>query len=268
MIDSPYLVTPGKKLKLSHIAPGDTGHFKHKDDAENSTQKSLDRLAEFQEKLFAESKQSLLVILQAMDCGGKDGTIRKVFTGVNPQGCTVTGFRAPSTLERSHDFLWRHHLACPRKGMIGIHNRSHYESVLVERVHEIVPKKVWEDRFAQINQFEAMLTAEGTTIVKFFLHISKDEQKERLQDRIDHKEKHWKFDINDLAERKRWDEYQRAYDDVLERCSTNYAPWYIVPADHKWFRNHVVADVLARTMEKMNPQVPEEEADFSNMVIE
>jgi PPK2 family polyphosphate:nucleotide phosphotransferase len=268
MIDSPYLARPGKKLKLSDIDPGDKGDFKHKDDAEKSTLKNLVRLTDLQEKLYAESKQSLLIVLQAMDCGGKDGTISKVFTGVNPQGCNVTSFKAPSTLERSHDFLWRHHLACPRRGMIGIHNRSHYESVLVERVHELVPKKVWEQRYEQINHFEAMLAAEGATIVKFFLHISKDEQKQRLQDRLDQKDKHWKFDINDLAERKRWDDYQKAYDDAVEKCSTSWAPWYVVPADHKWFRNHVVAEILAETLKKMNPQVPQETADLSKVVIE
>jgi PPK2 family polyphosphate:nucleotide phosphotransferase len=179
-----------------------------------------------------------------------------VFSSVNPQGCTVTSFKVPTPLEQRHDFLWRIHEACPPKGLIGIFNRSHYESLLVERVHKLVDKDVWSKRFDRINEFEKLLSNEGTTIIKFFLHISKDEQKRRLQARLDDKKRHWKFSLADLAERKYWDQYQEAYEDVLRKCSTKYAPWYIVPADHKWFRNWVISDTIVRTLEKLRMDFP------------
>ena len=256
MIDSPYLVEPGKKLNLSKFDTADTGKFKDKSDAAQSTASNLDRIRKLQGLLYADAKKALLIVIQAMDTGGKDGAIEHVFSGVNPQGCDVTSFKQPTHLEAAHDYLWRTHAAAPRRGMIGIFNRSHYEDVLVVRVHDLVPKAVWSKRYEQINHFEQLLADEGTTIIKFFLHISKDEQKRRLQSRLDDRKKHWKFDANDLRERARWDEYQSAYEDALRKCSTADAPWYIVPSDHKWYRNWVLGDTIARTMKKMDLKYP------------
>jgi PPK2 family polyphosphate:nucleotide phosphotransferase len=256
MIDSPYLVRPGKKFHFDSVAPDDTGRFKHKDDAAESTRKNTEKLGDLQEVLYGEGKRSVLIVLQGMDTSGKDGAIKHVFSSVNPQGCTVTSFKRPSSLELAHDYLWRYHLAVPHKGMIGIFNRSHYESVLVERVHAIVSKGVWSKRYDQINDFERMLVAEGVRVLKFFLHISKEEQKRRLEARLADASKHWKFDPGDLAERKLWDEYANAYEDAVERCSTEDAPWYIVPADHKWFRNWVLSDTIVRAMEEMKLKFP------------
>jgi PPK2 family polyphosphate:nucleotide phosphotransferase len=260
MIDSPYLAEEGKKHNLRKISTTDTGQFKTREEASEETAKNLKRLAKLQDLLYAEQKHAVLIVLQAMDTGGKDGAIAHVFSGVNPQGCNVTSFKQPTPLELRHDFLWRIHDAVPPKGMIGIFNRSHYESVLVERVHSLVPRKVWSKRYDRINEFEKMLADEGTTIIKFFLHISKTEQKERLQARLDDKKRHWKFSKADLAERELWGEYQDAYEDLLRKCSTDDAPWYIVPADHKWFRNWVLSDTIVRTLEKLRmdfPQSPE-----------
>ena len=256
MVDSPYLVRPGGKVRLAKIRTDDTGAFRQKSEAEAETGALLDRLRELQELLYAENRRALLVVFQGMDTSGKDGAIRNVFSGVNPQGCGVASFKKPSTLELSHDFLWRHHVAAPGRGMIVIFNRSHYESVLVERVHSIVPKLVWSARYEHINRFERLLTDEGTRVIKFFLHISKAEQRERLEARLEDPKKNWKFDPNDLAERKHWSAYQRAYEDALEKCSTEHAPWYVVPADRKWFRNWVIADVIVRTLAEMKPKHP------------
>src|SRR5439155_19346638 len=206
MIDSSYLVTPGRKLRLSNFPTDDTGPFKSKEDAAPAIEKNLQRLDQLQELLYAESKHALLVVFQAMDCGGKDGAIDHVFSGVNPQGCSVTSFKVPTPIERAHDFLWRHHGPTPHKGMIGIFNRSHYESVLVERVHELVPKDVWKDRYDRINAFERLLADEGTTILKFFLYISMAEQKRRLEDRLKDPDKNWKFNVGDLKERALWND--------------------------------------------------------------
>jgi len=267
MIDSPYLVEPGKKLKLSKRSTDDTGKFKDKSAAAGPTAKNLEKLDELQEELYAESKRALLVIFQAMDAGGKDGAIEHVFSGVNPQGCSVTSFKIPTHIEAAHDFLWRHHDAAPRRGMIGIHNRSHYEAVLVERVHELVPKSVWQSRYQRINEFERLLADEGTTILKFFLHISKAEQKSRLEKRLKDPHKNWKFNPGDLKERDRWNDYQQAYEDALEKCSTEHAPWFIVPADHKWFRNWVVSDVIVRTLASMKMKYPPPPPGLDKIVI-
>jgi PPK2 family polyphosphate:nucleotide phosphotransferase len=256
LIDSPYLVTPGKKFRIDDYKTDDTGPFKDREEAEGPTQKNLKKLSKLQEVLYAQAKYAVLIVLQSMDAGGKDGTIRHVFSGVNPQGCQVTSFKVPSTLERHHDFLWRHHNAAPPKAMIGIFNRSHYEAVLVERVHKIAPKDVWSKRYDHINAFERLLSDEGTLVLKFFLHISKDEQKERLQDRLDDPAKHWKFDPNDLHEREHWDEYQDAYQDAIGNCSTKWAPWYVVPGDRKWFRNWVISDTISRSMQKLDLEFP------------
>lgn len=267
MIDSPYRVVPGKKLKLADRPTNDTGPFKDKDDAAPAIEKNLEQLDELQEVLYAQAKHAVLVVFQAMDSGGKDGAIEHVFSGLNPQGCHVASFKQPTPLELAHDFLWRIHHHTPPKGMINIFNRSHYESVLVERVHELVPEKVWKKRYDRINEFERLLADEGTTILKFYLHISKDEQKERFEARLADKTKHWKFNTADLKERARWDEYQQAYQDALEKCSTAHAPWYIVPADRKWFRNWVVSDTLVRTLKALDMKYPPAEPGLDKVVV-
>jgi PPK2 family polyphosphate:nucleotide phosphotransferase len=256
MIDSPYLIRPGKKFKLSDYPTDDTGKFKDKHEAKPSTDANLEKLAKLQEVLYAQGKHAVLVVFQAMDGGGKDGAIEHVFSGVNPQGCSVTSFKAPSTQEFSHDYLWRIHQAAPARGMIGIFNRSHYESVLVERVKNLVPEDVWSKRYEHINQFERMLSDEGTVIIKFFLHISWEEQKRRMEKRLEDPTKNWKFSPDDLKERKRWHDYMKAYEDALFECSTKRAPWYAVPADHKWFRNWVVSHTLVKTLEDLDLHFP------------
>jgi PPK2 family polyphosphate:nucleotide phosphotransferase len=211
----------------------------------------------------------VLVVLQGIDSAGKDGTINKVMEAFNPQGCPVTAFKVPSAEELAHDYLWRVHRSVPRKGEIGIFNRSHYEDVLVVRVHDLVPKRVWSKRYDQINAFERHLTETGTTIVKFFLSIDKDEQRKRFQARYDDPTKRWKFAMGDLEERKRWDDYQAAFEDALSRTSTAAAPWYVIPANRKWFRNLAVATILASTIADLKPQYPPVAADVPpNLVIE
>ncbi len=256
MIDSAYWAKPGKRIDLSKFATGDTGPFKHKDNAAPLVEKNLTKLIELQDRLYAAGTHALLIVLQALDAGGKDGAIRHVFSGVNPQGCQVTGFKVPTHEELAHDYLWRYHKACPKRGMIGIFNRSHYESVLVERVHKIAPKKVWSRRYDQINHFEQMLTAEKTVILKFFLHISKEEQKRRLKARLADKSKNWKFQPSDLHEREYWDDYVEAWQDLLQKCSTEESPWFVVPSDHKWFRNWVLSDTIVRTLDKLDLKYP------------
>ena len=214
------------------------------------------RITDLQRRLYAESKRSLLVVLQARDTGGKDGTIRRVFDAVNPQGCIVTSFKKPSELELSHDFLWRVHQAVPARGMIGIFNRSHYEDVLVVRVRNLVPRREWSKRYEQINDFERGLSENGVTIVKFFLHISKAEQKERLLARLEDPTKQWKFNAGDLGERALWASYTTAYRDALRKCSTPWAPWYVVPADKKKVRDYLVAQVVVDTLTRMSPRYP------------
>lgn len=227
--------------------------------------KELDRLSErleeLQVRLYAEGRQALLIVLQGMDTAGKDSTISHVFRTVNPQGVRVTSFKKPTALELAHDYLWRVHQHTPARGEIGIFNRSHYEDVLVVRVHRLVPPEVWRRRYDHINAFERLLSDEGTRIVKFFLHISKDEQRKRLEARLENPRKNWKFNPADLAERKRWDDYMAAYADALSRTSSEQAPWYAVPADRKWQRNLIVASVLAETLEAMNPQYPQIDFD-------
>ena len=213
-------------------------------------------IAELQQRLYAEGKRALLIILQGMDTSGKDGTVRHVLSGVNPQGCRVTSFKAPTAEELAHDFLWRIHRAVPAKGEIGVFNRSQYEEVLIVRVHELAPADVWSTRYEQINGFEQTLTAAGVTILKFFLHISKAEQRDRLQARLEDKTKNWKFNPGDLAERKLWPDYQHAYEDALCRCSTKAAPWFIIPANKKWFRNLAVSSIIRETLEEMHPRFP------------
>jgi len=267
MIDSPYLVKPGKKVALSKVPTDDRGDFKDKEDATVELEKLLKRFDALQEVMYAEGKHALLIVFQAMDAGGKDGAIEMVFSGINPQGCQVQSFKVPTPLEKSHDFLWRVHAVAPPKGMIGIFNRSHYESVLVERVKDLVPQKVWKQRYARICEFEQLLADEGTVILKFYLHISKDEQKQRLQARLDDPRKNWKFNPGDLLERENWDAYQEAYEDALNKCSTAYAPWFIVPSDRKWFRNWVITDTIVKVLEGLDMKFPPPIADLQKLVI-
>jgi PPK2 family polyphosphate:nucleotide phosphotransferase len=262
-----YRVDSGEELKLSDIDPDDAWRYQDKDDIKEETKRQRERIEDLQERLYAEHKQSLLVVLQAMDTAGKDGTIEHVFEGVNPQGCVVTSFKAPSEEELAHDFLWRIHKATPGKGMIGIFNRSHYEDVLVVRVKSLVPKQIWCERYDQINEFEHMLARNNTTIIKFFLHISKAEQKLRLESRLKDPTKRWKFASNDVKERAYWDDYMAAYEDAVNKCSTTHAPWYVVPANKKWYRNLVVARTIADTLEAMSPQYPPGEEGLEHIKI-
>lgn len=261
-------VAPGTTPDLAAIDAGATPGFDGDRDAARARLKQLKQeLAAFQERLWAEHGQSLLVVLQALDAGGKDGLIRKVITAFNPQGTRVTGFGVPTEEELRHDFLWRVHAATPGKGRIGVFNRSHYEDVLVVRVNELVPESVWRARYDQINDFESILAANGTRIVKLYLHISRDEQRERFQKRLDNPEKHWKWSSGDLETRARWDDFRAAYTDALARCSTDQAPWFVIPADRKWYRDLAVAEILAETARDMDPRWPEVEGDLSGIVI-
>jgi len=262
-----YRVTPGDKVDLMDWSTSEMGPFKDKESSRADLDHHRARIIALQERLWAEHKQSLLVILQATDTGGKDGTIRHVFDGVNPQGCSVVSFKQPGPEELDHDFLWRIHAQTPGKGVITVFNRSHYEDVLVVRVHETVSEKIWKARFGQINAFEELLVANHTRVLKFFLHISRDEQKERLQSRLDDPEKRWKFNTSDLEDRERWDDFQIAFADAIEKCSTKDAPWQIIPSDHKWFRNVTIAKTVADTLEAMNPKFPEPENGLKHLVI-
>ncbi|MGN6483600.1 MAG: polyphosphate kinase 2 family protein [Thermomicrobiales bacterium] len=262
-----FRIKPGSSVNLAKLETKQSGSFASSEDSHSELRFHRERIIALQERLWAEHKQSLLVILQATDTGGKDGTVRHVFEGVNPQGVVVTSFKQPTPDELDHDYLWRIHQHTPAKGEIAIFNRSQYEDVLVVRVHDLVPKRVWEKRYDQINDFEERLVETGTTIVKIFLHISKEEQKERLEARLDDPDKRWKFNLGDLTDREKWDDFQKAYQDMLERCSTNFAPWYVVPADRKWYRNVVVAAIVADTLEKMDPQFPKEAEGLDEIVI-
>ena len=255
-----YRLKPESRLRLKDHDPDETGDYKKNDDgkaaAKKETEKHVARLNRLQERLYANGGRSLLIVLQGMDSSGKDGTIKHVMSGVNPQGCKVVSFKAPSKDELAHDFLWRVHHEVPPKGFIGIFNRSHYEDVLITRVHGWVSDHVAKRRFGEIRAFEQMLVENGTTIVKFFLHISKAEQKERLEERIQDPEKRWKWNTGDLEERKLWEKYMRAFEDVLSATSTDHAPWYIVPANRKWFRNLVVADRVIHALDQMDLKPP------------
>jgi PPK2 family polyphosphate:nucleotide phosphotransferase len=262
------LVRPGTRVRLERMDHGAT-HGWDKVNAEPEIERQLVRLTDLQDRFWAEAKRSVLVVLQGIDAAGKDGTINKVMEAFNPQGCTVTSFKVPSTEELAHDYLWRVHHKVPRKGEIGIFNRSHYEDVLVVRVHDLVPRKVWSARYDQINDFERILADNGTTIVKFFLAIDRDEQRERFQARYDDPTKRWKFSMGDLEERKLWDDYQAAFDDALSKTSTDRAPWYVIPANRKWFRNVAVATILADTIAALKPAYPPVADDVpADLVIE
>jgi len=263
-----WRVVPGSRVSLSDLpthskegAPGD------KSVTEHALKDLTETISGYQERLWAEQSRSLLVVLQAMDTAGKDGTIRAVFSGVNPQGVHVTSFKTPTSHELAHDFLWRTHAAVPALGEIGVFNRSHYEDVLVVRVKNLLPETVWRPRYELINNFEQQLAHGSTTVIKFFLHMSKEEQAKRLQARLDDPSKHWKFNAGDLKERALWEDYQQAYQEAIEKTSTDVAPWYVIPSDRKWYRNWAVGKVIAETLEKMDPQYPEAEEIDPNLKI-
>ena len=264
-----YRVKPGTRVKLSEWSPDDHDGFEGgKKKAEEELPKLNARLDDLQELLYAEHKHKVLIVLQAMDTGGKDGIIRHVYRGVNPQGVRVANFKVPTALEMDHDFLWRVHSQVPGTGELVIFNRSHYEDVLITRVHELVPRPVWRRRYQEINDFEEILANEGTTILKFFLNIDLDEQKKRLQARLDDPKKHWKFNVGDLAERKLWPEYMKAYEDAIGATSTPWAPWYIVPANSKWYRDQVVARVMIKALEGLKMSYPKSAQNLDEIVIE
>lgn len=250
-------VEPGEKAKLSKRDPGSTPRMKSEEAADEATADVVRKLDDLQYRLHAESRQSLLVVLQGMDASGKDGVVRKVMTGFDPAGCHVHSFKAPSEEERAHDFLWRVHAHTPAAGGVAIWNRSHYEDVLIVRVRELVPKKVWSRRYRHIEEFERILVENGTRVLKCCLHLSREEQRQRLLARVQNPRKRWKFNEGDLEERALWDDYQEAYEDALTRTSSEHAPWYVIPADHKWYRDWAIATLLLGTLEDMAPEIPE-----------
>src|SRR6266566_2586413 len=260
------MVKPGSRAKLAGRDPDNTFGYT-KDKAEQALQKHQAKLAELQELLYAEKKHALLIVLQAPDAGGKDGTIRHVMSGVNPQSCSVTSFKVPTAEELGHDFLWRVHKAVPINGDIGIFNRSHYEDVLVARVHKLVPKSVWSARYRYINDFEEMLSENCVKILKFFLHISKDEQKKRFEERLADPCKMWKATPADFEERKYWDDYVAAFEDVLTRCSVKPAPWYVIPANKKWFRNLAISQIIVEALQSLDMKFPKLNFDPKKIVV-
>lgn len=264
----PITFKPGSKVNLQEIDPREVNGDWDKESAKVRIAENTAVSRELAYRLYAENKRALLLVLQGMDTAGKDGTIRTVMTGINPQSCQITPFKQPSPEELDHDFLWRVHKAVPRRGNIGIFNRSHYEDVLIVRVHNLVPKSEWSARYDRINDFESLLIDGGVTLLKCCLHISKEEQRERLQARLDNPDKRWKFAKGDLSERKLWDEYQKAYEVALEKCNTKQAPWHVIPSDRKWYRNLVVSELLKDTLKAMDPQFPAEEQGLDGIVVE
>jgi len=259
---SRLLVKPGKRVQLRDDHAANTfGWEKH--EAIAALEENRQKLSELQYKLYADGGHALLVVIQAIDAGGKDGTVRDIFTAMNPQGCVVTSFKAPTSEELKHDYLWRVHQKVPARGMVGVFNRSHYEDVLVVRVDKLVPKEVWQARYEQINHFEKMLTSNGVHIVKVFLQISKAEQKQRLENRLKEPDKQWKFSPEDLQKRRQWSQYQLAFEAMLTRCSTDHAPWYQIPADRKWFRSLAVSEILVTEMGRLGLRFPRPKYDPS-----
>ena len=259
--ESSHRIEPGTKVRLKKLDTSASGDFKNSDEAAPVLEKHRDRLEKLQEILYAGSEHGMLIVLQGMDTAGKDGTIRSIFSGINPQGCSVQSFKVPTPLETKHDFLWRAHAAVPPRGMIGIFNRSHYEDVLSPRVHGAISGKLAKQRFEEINNFEEMLAGNGITILKFFLHISPEEQTKRLRSRIDTPDKHWKLSAGDFAERKFWPQYQQAYEEIFQHTSTKHAPWFVIPADHKWYRNVAISGILAGTLDGLNLKYPKPTID-------
>jgi len=251
-----FMIDGGKGVSLAKIDPRSDGAFASKEEARARIKADADAINMLQDRLYAEGERSLLVVLQGMDCSGKDGTVRAVFNTCGPMGVDVTPFKVPSEEERDHDYLWRVHKACPRKGFIGIFNRSHYEDVLVVKVKKLAKADAIERRYEEINHFEKLLTDNGTRILKFMLHISKDEQAERLRDRVNDPSKQWKFNPGDLADRKLWDDYMAAYELALKRCSTAHAPWHVIPSDRNWARNAAIARIVRETLDEMAPAYP------------
>ncbi|TVQ32685.1 MAG: polyphosphate kinase 2 family protein [Phycisphaeraceae bacterium] len=269
MIDtSKTLAPPGHHITLSAHNPSDALGVADRQQAELDMRESVVRIAELQHRLWAEGRRSLLVVLQAMDTGGKDGVIRHVFSGMNPMGMRVVAFGIPTELELSHDFLWRIHKEVPPRGKIGVFNRSHYEDVVIARVHNLVPEDVWRRRYAEIREFERHLTDNGVVILKLFLHISKEEQLKRLKSRLTDPKKNWKLSPDDFRDRKHWKDYQLAYEDAITECGVPCAPWRIIPADRKWLRNVVVAQIVRETLEAMDPQIPPAKFDFTTIEVE
>ena len=262
-----YRVEPGERIRLGDYETDDTNGYE-RSDAETELASLVERIAELQMRLYAEDSRSVLVVLQGIDAAGKDSTVRHVFSGSNPQGVRVYTYKEPTQEEAAHDFLWRYHADAPADGMIHVFNRSHYEDVLVVRVKGLAPEELWRSRYDSINDFERMLVREGTAVVKFFLHISKEAQLERFRERLERPDKHYKFSANDVRERRHWDSYAEAYEDAVNLTSTPWAPWYVVPSDHKWFRNLVVARIVAATLETMNPRWPENDPEVEGFALE
>ncbi len=267
MSKQPLTLPPGSPFRFKDFDPNWTGTFQHKSEAKDDTQENLERLNELQEMLYAQNRQALLIVLQGMDTAGKDGAIKHVMGAFNPQGVQVTPFKVPSEEEYAHDFLWRVHRVTPRQRMIGIFNRSHYEDVLAARVLNIVPEEVWSKRYQQINDFERLLADSGVTIVKFYLHISKDEQAQRLRARQQTPSKQWKFSPGDLEQRKLWDHYLTAFEDALTNCNTEHAPWYVIPANRKWYRNLVISQILVQAMSELGLRYPDPVPNIDSYVI-
>jgi PPK2 family polyphosphate:nucleotide phosphotransferase len=260
-----FRVEPGSKVRLDEIDAGYKGEHEDKGSAQAEVEAYAQKLSHLQYLLYAENKRSLLIVLQGMDASGKDGTISHVLGAMNPQGCRVYGFKTPSAQELAHDYLWRIHQAAPGKGNVAVFNRSHYEDVLIVRVHKLVPREVWSERYDEINAFEKQLTNEGTHILKFYLHIDKAEQLDRFKQRLDESRDHWKISEADYAEREYWSQYQEAYEHAIGKCSTGYAPWYIIPSNHKWFRNLAVSQVIVNTLESLNMKFPEPTANLEEI---
>ena len=260
-----FRVEPGTTVDLDNFDANAIPDGLDRDDAEATLKILTDKLPDLQHLMYAEDKRSLLVVLQGRDAAGKDGTIRHVFGPMNPQGCRVTSFKIPSSIEVAHDFLWRCHIVAPKRGMVGIFNRSHYEDVLVVRVQDLVPKKIWSKRYGHINAFERLLVDSGTVILKFYLHIDREEQLERFKKRIDNPKKNWKISDADYSERPYWDEYTGAFEEAISKCSTDDAPWFVIPANRKWFRNLAIADIVVEAMEGLGMRYPEPEVDIDDI---
>lgn len=261
-----FIVKPGSKVRLKQFDPGYHGKHQSHNEALPEIQKYIEKMGRLQYLLYAERKHSLLIVLQGLDAAGKDGAVRHIFTGINPAGCVVLDFKQPTPEELAHDFLWRVHPHVPARGLIAIFNRSHYEDVLVARVHELAPEKIWAKRYDEINQFEKLIVAQNnTTILKFFLHISKEEQLARFAARLDDPERQWKISESDYKERDYWGAYTEAFEDVLNKTSTGRAPWFVIPSNHKWFRDLAVSQIIARTMEEMNMRIPQATVDLAKI---
>lgn len=260
-----FIVKPGSKVHLGRIDPSDTGKHESHEKALPELRQHTERMGKLQYLLYADGAQSLLVVLQALDAGGKDGVVRHLFSGMNPQGTTSVCFKQPSKSEAAHDFLWRAHLRTPGKGEVVIFNRSHYEDVFVVRVHKLVPTSVWSNRYELINDFEEMLSANGTSILKFFLHISPDEQLSRFKERLDDPARQWKISESDYSERELWPEYVAAFEEAMEKTSTRHAPWYVIPSNHKWFRDLAISQIVADTLDEMGLKLPPPQVDINEI---